>query len=105
LHDAILDRRYAQRALLAVGFRNVHATHRLRLVRLLLEFFRQFLQPLRHSVCFDGRKRLPIDARRSLIHQTALPGSPQYVLAIHLVVQGVEAVLGFSLRFGMQRHL
>jgi site-specific DNA recombinase len=105
LHDAVLDRWNAQRPLLAVRFGNVHTTHRLRLVRLGPEFFRQFFQPLRLAVLLDVRKRLVVYARLAAIVATSAESHPEHIFAVHLVVQRVEAELGFSLRFGMQRCL
>ena len=49
------------------GFGNVHATHRLGLVRLRPEFFRQFSKPLRHAVLLDVLERLAVHSRRSAV--------------------------------------
>jgi len=43
--------------------------------------------------------------RRTLVGATAGVGVFHNVSTIHLVVQGVEAKVGFILRFGMQRRL
>jgi hypothetical protein len=46
LYDTISDARNAQRPLLAIPIGDVHAPHRLALIRSLSEFFRQFVQAL-----------------------------------------------------------
>src|SRR5262249_10646079 len=69
------------------------------------EFFRQFTQPLHGPVGFDVVERLAIHARRSVVGPTVVVGVPEHVQSIHLVIQGVEAVIGCPLRFGMQRLL
>ena len=79
-------------------------TDRLRSMRLLPEFLRQFFQPLRHPVLLDVLERLLVHARSAPVSQATLPGRLQHILPVHLVVQGIEAVLRFSLRFGMQRR-
>ena len=47
LHHAVSNRSDPQRPLFAIRFGDVNATHGLRLVRLLPQVFRQFVQPLR----------------------------------------------------------
>ena len=49
------------------------------------------------------RERLVIHARFSGIGPTSLPGGVQNVAPIHLVVQAVEAELGVTLGFGLER--
>ena len=105
LRDTILDRRDAQRSLLAVRLGDVHPPHGLRTIRLPAEFFRHFTQPLLDAVRFDVLERLAVHAGGAVVGTTALVGVPQHVESIHLVIQRVEAVRGRPLRFGMQRRL
>src|SRR5208337_5045234 len=62
-------------------------------------------QPLRQSLRFDIRKGLPIYSRRTLIGSHQFIGMDQNVLAVHLVVKQVEAVLRFVLRLAIQLDL
>ncbi len=105
LRHAIPDRTDPQRALLSIRFRSVHASHRSGAVRLRFQVRRQFVQPPVPPVPLDVLERLVVDPRRAAVGTTAGVGLLQHVLAVHLVVQGVEAVGGRSLRFGMQRRL
>jgi hypothetical protein len=77
----------------------------LRLIRSASQLLRQFVQPLRHSVPFDVLKRLAIYAGCSAIGFAAFVGENQNVLSVHLVVQSIEAKVGRSLRFVVQRRL
>ena len=86
-------------------FGYVHAFDRLGLVRALPEFFRQFVQPLVASRLLDVVETLAVNPRHAAIVQAADVGKRQDVSAIHLVVQGVEPVVGRVLRFGVQRRL
>jgi hypothetical protein len=105
LHDAVLDRRDTKRPLFSVRLRDIHTTHRLRLVRLLPEFFRQFFHPLHFAIDLDIVECLSVHARRAIVGEAAPVRGPEHVLAIDLVIERVEAEFGVSLRFGMQRRL
>src|SRR5580693_109458 len=68
-------------------------------VSLLSERKRQFAQPSLHPVRLDGLEVLTVHARRALVGAALGIGMRQNVLAADLVVEGVEAVAGFCLRF------
>jgi len=104
LHDTILDRRNAQRSLLAVRFRDVHPPDCCGRYGLLAELFRQFTQPFRlHTLRCPRTSGRPSRAAPSLSDSTGRR-TPD-IRSIHLVVQRVEAVRGCALRFGMERLL
>ena len=105
LHHTVFDARNAQRPLLAIRFGDVHASDRLGSVRLVPEFFRQFVQPPVHAVRLDVREGLAVDPRCAAVGTAAGVGEPQDVAAVHLVVQRVEPIVGRVLRFGVQRRL
>ena len=94
-----------QRPEFAVGLRYVHASDRVRSVSLLPERKRQFAKPSLHPVRLDVLEVLTIHARRALVGAAQGIGVRQNVLAADLVVEGVEAVAGFCLRFRVQRRL
>jgi len=71
------------------------------MIPLRFELVRQFAQPRRYAVRFNVLERLAVHPRCALIESAALIGNPQYVLAIHLVIQRIEAISGRSLRFGV----
>ena len=91
--------RDAQRPEFAVGLRYKHSSDWLWPVGLLPESKRQFSQPPLDPVCLDVRKVLAVDPRRPLVGAALGIGMRQNVLAADLVVQGVEAIAGFRLRF------
>ena len=70
-----------------------------RSVCLLPERKRQFAEPPRHAVRLDIREVLAVRARCALVGAALGPGMGQDVVAADLVVQRVEAVAGFGLRF------
>ena len=105
LRHAIPDRTDPQRALLAIRFGDEHASNRLGSVRPGLQVRRQFVQPPIQPVRLDVLEPLAIDPRCAVVGTTTRAGPFQHVLAVHLVVQRVEAVVGRPLRFGMQRLL
>ena len=53
----------------------------------------------------DIREVLTINTRRALVGTALGIGVRQNILAADLVVQGVEAIAGFCLRFRVQRRL
>jgi hypothetical protein len=75
------------------------------LVALLPERKCQFAKPPRYPIRFDVREVLAIHTRCALIGAALGIGMGQDVLAADLVIQGVEAVAGFCLRFRVQRRL
>ena len=97
--DPIPQGRDAQRPEFAVGFRYEHSSDRIRSVLLVPERKRQFAKPPLHTVRLDIREVLTVHARRALVGAALSPGVRQDVLAADLVVQRVEAVAGFGLRF------
>jgi site-specific DNA recombinase len=105
LRYAVFNARNAQRPLLAIRFRDVHASDRLRIVGSFLEVLRQFVQPPVQAVGFDVLERLAVDPRRAAVGAAADVGPFQDVATVHLVVQRVEPIVGRLLRFGVQRRL
>jgi hypothetical protein len=97
--DPIPQGRDAQRPEFAVGLRYKHSSDGLRPVGLLPERKRQFSQPPLDPICLDVRKILAVDSRRALVGAALGIGMRQNVLAADLVVQSVEAIAGFRLRF------
>src|SRR5271168_2244554 len=89
----------------AVGLRYVHASDRVRSISLLPERKRQFAKPSLDPVRLDGLEVLTVHARRPLVGAALGIGMRQSVLAADLVVEGVEAKVGFCLRFRVQRRL
>ena len=60
---------------------------------------RQFAEPPLHPIRLDVRELLTIHTRCALVGAALGIGMRQDVLATDLVVQGVEAIPGFRLRF------
>lgn len=104
LHHAVSDRRNPQRSLLPVRLGNKHPPDGTRLIPLRFQLLRQFTQPLLHAVLFDVRERLTVHAGRSAVSTALLPGGLQHVRPVHLVVQRVEAELGRTLGFRVERR-
>jgi hypothetical protein len=88
----------------AIGLRYVHSSDGIRSIRLLPERKRQFAKPPLHPIRLDVRKVLAIHARCALVGAALSIGMGQDVFPADLVVQGVEAVAGFCLRFRVQRR-
>ena len=103
--DPIPQGRDAQRPELAVGLRYEHSSDGIRSVSLLPERKRQFAKPPLHPIRLNVRKVLTIHPRCALVGAALGIGMRQNVLAADLVVQGVEAIAGFCLRFRVQRRL
>src|SRR5947207_12647308 len=97
--DPIPHGRDAKRPEFAVGLRYKHASDWLRPVGFLPERERQFSQPPLDPVGLNVRKILAIDTRRALVGAALGIGMRQNVFAADLVLQGVEAIAGFRLRF------
>src|SRR6201982_2968357 len=91
--------RDAQRPEFAVGLRYIHSSDWLWPISLLPEGKRQFRQPSLDPLRLDVRKNLAVDARRALVSPALGIGMRQNVVAADLVVQSVEAIAGFRLRF------
>ena len=66
---------------------------------------RQFPQPSLDPIRLDCLEVLTVHARRALVGAALGIGVRQNVFAADLVVEGVETVAGFSLRFRVQRRL
>src|SRR6516162_11861564 len=98
-------RRDAQWPEFAIGLRYKHSSDGVRSVSLLPERKRQFAKPPLHPIRLDVREVLSIHTGCALVGAALGIGMGQDVLAADLVVQGVEAVADFCLRFRVQRHL
>jgi len=103
--DPIAQGRDAQRPKFAIGLRYVHSSDGVRSIALLPERKRQFAKPPLHPIRFDVREVLTVHARCTLVGAALSIGMSQDVFAADLVVQDVEAIAGFSLRFRVQRRL
>src|SRR4029434_10072297 len=97
--------RDAQRPEFAVGLRYVHSSDGSRSVSLLPDGKRQFAEPPLHPIRLDVRKILTVHTRCALVGAALGVSMRQDVLTADLVVQGVEAITGFCLRFRVQRRL
>src|SRR6202162_2781917 len=84
---------------LPVGLRYKHASDRLRPVSFLPERKRQFAKPPLDPVRLDIRKVLAVHARRALVGAALGIGMRQVIVTAELVVQGVEPIASFRLRF------
>ena len=93
LHHAIPDRRDPQRPLLAVRLGDLHPPDRLRTIRL-RSCSSSASSPSHRStpVRLDVLERLAVHPGRSAVGSAAVRRRSQHVLAVHLVVQRVEAV-------------
>jgi hypothetical protein len=94
-----------QRSSLPIRFGQVDSPHGARLIGLLPQVFRQFVQPPLDAVRLDFSEGPAVGPGRAVVGATARIGEGQDVLPVDLVVQRVEAIAGRSLRFGMQRLL
>ena len=103
--DPIAQGRDAQRPKFAVGLRYEHSSDRVRPVGLLPDRKRQFAKPPLHPIRLDVRKILTVYTRCALVGAALGIGMCQNVFTADLVVQGVEAITGFCLRFRVQRRL
>jgi hypothetical protein len=75
------------------------------LVALLPERKRQFAKPPLYAIRVDVRKILTVHSRCALVGAALGISMGQNVLAADLVVQGIEPIAGFCLRFRVQRRL
>jgi len=71
------------------------------LVGLLPKRKRQFAEPPPDPIRLDIRKVLAVHTRRALVGAALGIGMREDICAADLVVQGIKAITGFSLRFGM----
>jgi hypothetical protein len=99
------SRKVEMRPEFAVGLRYVDPSDWFRSVSLLPERKRQFAQPSLDPIRLDGLEVLTVHTRCALVGAALGIGMRQNVFAADLVVQGVEAVAGFCLRFRVQRRL
>jgi hypothetical protein len=97
--DPIPHGRDAQRPEFAVGLRYEHSSDWLRPVGLLPESKRQFSQPPLDPIRFDVSEILAVHARCAVVGTALGIGMRQDVFTADLVVQGIEAITGFCLRF------
>ena len=103
LHHPVSYRRNPQRTLLPIPLRYPHPPHRRGTVGLPPQLPRQLPKPLLHTPRLDALERLAVHTRRPARSAAAFEGVGQHVRPIHLVVELIEATLGFRLRFRMQR--
>src|SRR5262249_14274226 len=82
-----------------------HPSHRLWLIRLVAYLLSDAGQPLPQSCRLNPFERLSIYSRRALVDSRPFVGVDQYVLAIDLVVEHVEAVSRLVLRLAIQLDL
>ena len=75
------------------------------MVALLPERKRQFAEPPLHPIRVDVRKILAVHTWCALVGAALGIGMGQNVLVADLVVQGIEPIAGFCLRFRVQRLL
>ena len=89
----------AQRPEFAVGLRYEHSSDGSRSVSLLPERKRQFAKPPLYAIRLNVRKVLTIYPRCALVGAALSKRMNQNILTADLVVQRVEAIVGFCLRF------
>src|SRR6266513_2392386 len=89
----------------ATGAVLIHPPYGLRSIRSTFQLLRQFVQPLLHPVRFDVLERLAVYACCSAVRFATFVGKSHHVFSVHLVVQSIEAKVGRSLRFAVQRLL
>jgi hypothetical protein len=87
------------------ALRYEHSSDRVRSVSLLPERKRQFAKPPLHPIRFDVREVLTIHTRCALVGAALGIRTGQDVFTADLVIQGVETIPGFCLRFRVQRRL
>jgi hypothetical protein len=93
------NRRDAQRPELAIDLRDKHSSNRIWSVLLLFERKRQFPEPPFNAIRLDVREVLAVYAGCALIRAALGIGMRQDIPAVNLVVQRLEAIAGFGLRF------
>src|SRR3984957_9507394 len=91
--------RDAQRPEFAVGLRYVHSSDWVRSVGFLPERKRRFAEPQLYAIRLNVRKVLTIFPRCALVEAAPSKRMSQNILTADLVVQRVEAIVGFCLRF------
>src|SRR5690606_5776957 len=105
LDHSVPYRRDAQWALSSVGLLDPDSSYRIRSIALFAQLLRQFPQPPFSAILFDLFKALASDSRRSAVRFALAVGEFQYVFSVDFVVQQVETVLRFFLRFRVERPL
>lgn len=106
LHRPITDRGNGKRPKPhSTLLRYVDSSSRLRLVRLLLEFLRQFTDPPVQTVRLDVLETFLVYTRCAAVGLASGIGMPKNVFSIHLVVQRIEPKARLLLRSDMERHL
>src|ERR1700730_13120900 len=96
--DPIPQGRDAQRPEFAVGLRYEHSSDRSRSVSLLPERKRQFAKTPPYAIRLNVRKVLTIYPRCARVGAALSKRMSQNILTADLVVQRVEAIVGFCLR-------
>src|SRR3990172_6685826 len=93
LHHSVPDHRYPQRALLRLArFLDPAAAHRLRPIALLAQLLSQLGEKHLHTDhLLDVLETLPVDSGRPVVRPDLLPGHPQHVLPIDLIVEGSKS--------------
>jgi hypothetical protein len=106
LHDPVADRGYTEQPLAhATGFRNHHASDRLRCVASGPNLLSQFAEPALHAVDLDARKRFPVHTWRSAIRPAERECVCEDVFTPHLVIQKMEPPRRLLLGLHVQRSL
>ena len=106
LYDPVADRGNTERPLAhATGFRNHHASNRLRFVAFCPNLLSQFAEPALHSVDFDARKGFPIHTWGSTIRPAKRECVCEDVFTPHLVIQKMESPRRLLLGLHVQRSL
>jgi len=90
---------------LPLAFGDEHSSDRIRLVALLPERKRQFAEPPLDAIRLNVREVLTVHTRCALVGAALGISMGQNVLTADLVVQRIEAIAGFCLRFRVQRLL
>jgi hypothetical protein len=73
LDHTVLDRRYPERSLPTVRFRDPHAPHRLRSVAPVPDLVAHFREELRNAPLLDHRQRHAVDASSAIVAPHSLP--------------------------------
>ena len=105
LRHAVPNRRDPEWSLAAAWFGNHHPAHRRRPIRLLAQVLSQRREPRFHAGRVDVLETHPVHTGGSARRARQSIGMGEDVLAVHLVVQQIEPVLGLLLRLHVQLPL
>src|SRR5690606_1320052 len=89
----------------AVGLLDPDSSYRIRAIARFAQLLRQFPQPALSAVLLDLFKALASDSRRSAARVAVAVGAVQDVVSVDRVVEQVDPVLRFFLRFRVERPL